>query len=327
MNPRLRLVCAAALFSTAGAAIKWCQFGAWQIAAFRGLVAGVTILLLIPAARRGWSWRAAAVGLAYAGAGVFFVLANKLTTAANTVFLQATNPLYILLLAPWILHERPSRSDLLYMAAVASGLVLLFSGAPRHFATAPDPRLGNILAEGSAVCWALTVIGYRWIARGARDARGAVASAAATGNFMVFALALPFALPLAAGRAADWATVAYLGVFQLRVAYVFLSRAVAQHVPRLPRRVARISAPRRAVPAFHVLKPLLGVLAIVAPVAARVARVVAQVAPVPPDLVAVFGGVRRLLRGGVRRQTQYECHGGGQPSAISHTKGLVPGRC
>src|SRR5260370_4184009 len=226
MNPRLRLICAAALFSTAGAGIKWCQFGPGQLGAFRGLVAGVTILLLIPAARRGWSWRAAAVGLAYAGAGIFFVLANKLTTAANTVFLQATNPLYILLLAPWILHERPSRGDLLYMAAVASGLVLLFSGAPRHFATAPDPRLGNILAEGSAGCWALTVIGYRWIARGARDARGAVASAAATGDFMVFALALPFALPLAAGRAADCATVAYLGLFQLGVAYVFLSRAI-----------------------------------------------------------------------------------------------------
>src|SRR5258708_12075921 len=135
MNPRPRLICAAALFSTAGAAIKWCQFGPWQIAAFRGLVAGVTILLLIPAARRGWSWRAAAVGLAYAGAGIFFVLANKLTTAANTVFLQATNPLYILLLAPWILHERPSRSDLLYMAPLATRFGLPFSPAPRHFPT------------------------------------------------------------------------------------------------------------------------------------------------------------------------------------------------
>lgn len=232
MNPRLRLVCAAALFSTAGAAIKWCQFGAWQIAAFRGLVAGVTILLLIPEARRAWSWRAVVVGFAYAGAGILFVLANKLTTAANTVFLQATNPLYILLLAPWVLHERPSRSDLVYMAVVAGGLVLLFSSAGRHFATAPDPRLGNILAEGSAVCWALSVIGYRWVARGAADARGAVASAAATGNFFVFVLALPWALPLAAGRAADWATVAYLGVFQLGVGYVFLSRAIP-HVPAL----------------------------------------------------------------------------------------------
>src|SRR5258708_25796252 len=161
MNPRLRLICAAALFSTAGAAIKWCQFGPWQIAACRGLVAGVTILVLIPAARRGWSWRAAAVGLAYAGAGIFFVLANKLTTAANTVFLQATNPLYILLLAPWILHERPSRPHLLYMAGVGSGLVLLFSVAPRHFPPPPDPRLGHILPEGSAVCWVLTVIGDR----------------------------------------------------------------------------------------------------------------------------------------------------------------------
>src|SRR3989442_5601059 len=30
------------------------------------------------------------VGLAYAAAGLLFVFANKLTTAANTVFLQAT---------------------------------------------------------------------------------------------------------------------------------------------------------------------------------------------------------------------------------------------
>jgi DME family drug/metabolite transporter len=59
-----------------------------------------------------------------------------------------------------------------------------------------------------------------------------VASAAAAGNFFVFALALPWALPLAGGRAADWATVTYLGVFQLGVAYVFLSRAIP-HVPAL----------------------------------------------------------------------------------------------
>src|SRR5260370_30376909 len=100
MNPRLRLICAAALFSTAGAAIKWCQFGPWQIAAFRGLVAGVTILLLIPAARRGWSWRAAAVGLAYPGARVFFVLAHKLTPPPHTGVLPPAHPLFTLPRAP-----------------------------------------------------------------------------------------------------------------------------------------------------------------------------------------------------------------------------------
>jgi len=85
VKARLQLVLAALCFSTAGAAIKWCAFGASQIAAFRALVAMLAILVLIPEARQRWSWRVGLVGVAYAAAGLLFVFANKLTTAADTV--------------------------------------------------------------------------------------------------------------------------------------------------------------------------------------------------------------------------------------------------
>jgi len=49
--------------------------------------------------------RAWVVGVAYAATVTLFVLANKLTTSANTIFLQSTSPLYILLLSPWLLKE------------------------------------------------------------------------------------------------------------------------------------------------------------------------------------------------------------------------------
>jgi drug/metabolite transporter, DME family len=225
-------VLAAACFSTAGAAIKWCAFGGWQIAAFRALVAMIAIVLFIPQARRGWSRRVWLVGIGYAAAGLLFVLANKLTTAANTVFLQATNPLFVVALAPWLLRERVTRRDLGFMGVLAAGLALLFVGGARRFATAPDPLLGNVLAAGSAVAWAFTVTGYRWLARDRAADHGPVASAAACGNLIVCLVSLPWALPLARGRATDWVVVAYLGVFQLGVAYVFLSRAIAR-VPAL----------------------------------------------------------------------------------------------
>src|SRR5438445_4413053 len=45
-------------------------------------------------------------------------------------------------------------------------------------------------------------------------------------------VSLPWALPIARVRATDWLVVAYLGVFQLGLAYVFLSRAIAR-VPAL----------------------------------------------------------------------------------------------
>ncbi|HEU5262299.1 MAG TPA: DMT family transporter [Gemmatimonadales bacterium] len=243
MRARWQLVLAAVWFSTGGAAIKWCALTGWQVAAFRALVAMGAILALIPEARRSWSWRAGVVGIAYAGAGLLFVLANKLTTAANTVFLQATSPLFVVVLAPWLLGERVTTRDGVFIAVMGGGLTLLFAGGTRHFATAPNPVLGNVLAAGSAVAWACTVTGFRWLSRdrrgtggtggtggagGAEGARGAVASAAASGNFIVFLVSLPWALPLAGARAADWLVVLYLGVFQLGLAYVFLSHAITE---------------------------------------------------------------------------------------------------
>jgi len=234
VSPRLRVVASAVLFSTGGAAIKLCGFGAWQLAAARAGVAAGAMLVLIPEARRHWSWRSAVVGVAYAGAGLFFILANKLTTAASAIFIQATHPLYILALAPLLLSERVTRRDLEYMLLLALGMVLLLSEPGRRFTTAPNPSLGNTFAACCALSWALTVMGYRWVARqpvpnreDAMGGHGAVAAAAITGNVIVLLIALPFALPFEQGTVRDWAVVGYLGVFQLALAYVFLSRAIA----------------------------------------------------------------------------------------------------
>jgi drug/metabolite transporter (DMT)-like permease len=230
VSPRLRVVASAVLFSTGGAAIKLCGFGSWQLAASRALVAAVAMLVLIPEARAGWTWRSAVVGIAYAGAGLFFILANKLTTAASAIFIQATHPLFILAFAPMLLHEHVTRRDLEFMVLLAAGMALLLSEPGRRFATAPAPRLGNMLAAGCAVSWALTVMGYRWVARQERGGggHGAVVAAAVSGNVLVLLAALPWALPLDPGRPRDWLVVLYLGVFQLGLAYVFLARAVAQ---------------------------------------------------------------------------------------------------
>jgi drug/metabolite transporter, DME family len=66
MKHRLLLLAAAVLWSTAGAAIKLCGLGPWQIAAGRSLVAGLILLALVPQARRRptpLSWLAAVVSL------------------------------------------------------------------------------------------------------------------------------------------------------------------------------------------------------------------------------------------------------------------------
>jgi DME family drug/metabolite transporter len=237
---RIQLLGAALLFSTGGAAIKAADFTGWQIASFRSGLAAVALWLMIPAARRVWTlrraqgkrlrqaqgkfWQAAVVGIAYAGCLVLFVLANRLTTAANTIFLQSTAPLYLLFLAPWLLKEPVRREDLGFMLTVGLGLALFFVGVEPPAATAPDPERGNLLALGSGFCWALAVCGLRWL--GASQDRGSPAAAVVLGNIAAFLIALPLALPVGSHDLADWAIIGYLGVFQIALAYVFVTNAI-----------------------------------------------------------------------------------------------------
>lgn len=237
---RLRLIVAAILFSTGGAAIKATTLSGFQVASFRSLIAAITLLALIPAARRGWSWRAVVVGFAYAATLLLFVLANKLTTSANTIFLQSTSPLYLLLLAPLLLHERLGRRDLWFMLLVAAGMALFFIGHPAPVRTAPNPQLGNVLAALSGVTWAFTVLGLRWLAR-AGDGTAQYA-AMVSGNLTVFLVALPWALPVVGGTALDFGVVMFLGIVQIGIAYAFLARGIRE-VPALEASVLLLVEP------------------------------------------------------------------------------------
>jgi drug/metabolite transporter, DME family len=224
-----RIFAAAALFSTAGAAIKATALTSWQVAGLRAAFAGVTLLVLLPETRRHLTRSAALVGLAYAATVILFVQANKLTTTANAIYIQSTSPLYILLLGPWLLKEKIRRSDVVFLAAIAAGVALFFVGLDAPAETAPDPLRGNLCAVASGFACGVMMVGLRGLAR--KD-RLASASAVLIGNAMAVLVCLPLALPLGSVRAMDLGLVAYLGIFQIGVAYVFLTRAMT-HVPAL----------------------------------------------------------------------------------------------
>jgi drug/metabolite transporter (DMT)-like permease len=225
---RLLLAVAAILFSTGGAAIKAIHLTSWQVASFRSGIAALVLLAVLPESRRNWSWRIAPVAAAYAGTLIFFVIANRLTTAANAIFLQSTAPLFILLLAPLVLHEKIRRGDVIYMLVVLAGVTLFFAGSQTAVATAPDPRRGDLVALASGVTYALMLIGLRWLAR--RGEGSAALAATTLGNVFAFLCALPLALPVRGGAPVDVAVLLYVGVVQVGLAYVLLTRGI-RHVP------------------------------------------------------------------------------------------------
>lgn len=226
LSARLKVLAAAALFSSGGAVIKAIGFSGWQVSSFRSGVAVIALFLLMPEARRRPTLKVMAVGFSYASTMILFVLSNKLTTAASAIFLQSTAPLYVLLLSPWLLQEKVRPRDLAYMAVLGAGLGLFFVGLDPVSVTAPNPLLGNVLALLSGVFWAATVMGLRALGRGAGEEGSWGPAAALWGSVLAFSMCLPMALPVTQSRPVDWLLIGFLGVFQIAVAYIFLLRGL-----------------------------------------------------------------------------------------------------
>ena len=124
---------------------------------------------LLPEARRNWTWRTFAVGVAYAVTLIAFVAANKLTTAANAIFLQATAPLYLLALGPLVLREKIGQADIAVFGAIAAGVMLPALGFAR---LRIGPRTSNRRHHRDLLRLFLGVDDYRIaLARQARSRR------------------------------------------------------------------------------------------------------------------------------------------------------------
>ena len=227
---RWLILASAVLFSTGGAAIKTGAFSAAQVSAVRSGIAATVLAVYLLSVRGGRltiDRHLLAAGALYATTLTLFVAANKLTTAANAIFIQAAAPLYILVLAPSLLGERWTWRDLAHVGALAVGLVLCFAGQEAPTLSAPDPATGNLLAALAGATWAGTLLFLRHLGKSSPDEAGGL-GAVIVGNAMAALVAIPLAWPPPSAPAAAWATMVYLGVFQLGLAYVFFTRAIRQ---------------------------------------------------------------------------------------------------
>jgi drug/metabolite transporter, DME family len=219
-----RVLAAAILFSTGGAAIKTVMLSGLQVASIRSGIAAAALLFWLRG-RVARSPKVVAVGLIYSATLVLFVMSTKLTTAANAIFLQSAAPLYIAVLAPLLLDERFRARDLVLLGAAGAGLVLCVSGGSPTTTTAPDPATGNLLGVLCSLSWALTLLGLRWVEL---NQRGSSMSAVVMGNVMAFLIGVPLLIPTPTVSAMDVAGLLYLGIVQIALAYVLLTGAVGR---------------------------------------------------------------------------------------------------
>jgi len=226
VSPLLLVVGAAVLWSTGGLFIKAIQLSAFELSFGRSLLAAITIAIFTRREGFGINKISAVTSILYAALIILFVLATKLTTAANAIFLQYTAPVYVLLLEPVFYKEKFRGRDFITVALCLGGMTLFFVGKLR-----PQDVSGNLLALASGVAFALFVLLMRHSK--ARDVNRA--SSAIYGNLIAVAICMPWFLGAAKRgiSATDFACIAYLGIVQIGFAYLLFTLAMARGVRSL----------------------------------------------------------------------------------------------
>lgn len=214
------LLLTAILWSLGGVLIKSIDWTPLAIAGSRSLIAIVIISLLQPATLNKLSWRVVPGAMAYAATVILFVVATKLTTAANAIFLQYTAPIYIALIGPWFLGEHTRWQDWVLIAFALCGIALFFFDR-----LSLDGLWGIVAALASGLAFAWLTILMRHQRKGSPEA------VVLLGNIVTFVVTIPWMIPVVNLRQnAPWLLA--LGVVQLAIPYLLYSVAI-RHVRAL----------------------------------------------------------------------------------------------
>jgi len=216
----LYLALAAILWSSSGLFVKILDWQPISILAGRSLFASVVFLIYlrrIPTRFSMWQVLAAAMFIL---TQFLFVTSTKLTTAANSIFLQYTAPIYVVLLGYWFLREKPSRTDWLSMLIIFIGLTLFFGDK-----LSTDGLYGNLLAILSGVTSAVMMVSFR------AQKNGNPAESNLIAFLFTATLGFPFVLK-ETWTVTNWSILAFLGIFQIGFAFIFFTQGI-KHIPAL----------------------------------------------------------------------------------------------
>lgn len=231
--PIALVLLAVLLWSTGGVFIKFTTLDAFSVNLGRSLFAAITVAIFTYRKGLRLDWFTLLTSFLYAGTLSCFVYANKNTTAANAIFLQYTAPVYILILAPFILREKFRATDLITVVVCLAGMSLFFLETPTaENRLATNIFLGNIAALVSGVFFGLYFIFLRH-PRSLENKNPALS--VFYGNIIIVLLMLPIISqnPPAAISSNDILAILFLGIFQIGIAYILFTKGIAEGVRSL----------------------------------------------------------------------------------------------
>lgn len=215
----MMMVACAMLWSIGGIFIKLISWSPLLIAGGRSLISGCVLAVYmlwkkVPVVFNRYSF-GAGIGLSFAA--ILFVMANKLTTAANAVVLQYSAPIFVLILSVIFLKKKIKRRDVTVVAVTTVGIVLFFLDQ-----ISPGNIIGNILAILAGLFLALMFV---MVGCGGDDD-----STRMTGILIAHTLAAIIGIPIGLFQTSSFVPIELvwlliLGIFQLGLPYVLYAIA------------------------------------------------------------------------------------------------------
>ena len=215
------LICTAILWSKGGFLIKLIDWHPVAIAGGRSIIAALIMWAYVKKPKFTWSNIQIMGAVAYALTVILFVIANKLTTAANSILLLYTGPIYVALFSYWFLKEKITAIDWITILVVIIGMTLFFMEK-----LSPDGILGNFIAI-------LAGIAFAWLAMCLRKQKDeSPLESLILGNILTGIIGLPFIIDSGIPSQQSMIALLVLGIFQLGIPYILYSKAV-KHVSAL----------------------------------------------------------------------------------------------
>lgn len=148
-----------------------------------------------------------------------FVAATKLTTAANAIVLQFTEPIFVILLVWMIYKKKPSKDAIITCMLVFAGILCFFFES-----LSAGGMLGNLLAIASGCAYAIVFLMKKF--PGADFESSILLS-----NIFSMLIGIPSYIREANHSTMLWGYVLLLGAVQCGLSYVFLSKGLDRVSP------------------------------------------------------------------------------------------------
>ena len=208
----LATILAALVWSTGGVFIKLIDLDAFTILCYRSAYAGLFFLLVFRKTSMLFDRKAFLISICYAPLLICFVVATKMTTAANAIFLQYVAPAIVLVLEPRILKTKIQSHNVLTVILCVAGLA---------FFLLEQKEKNNWIGDGIALLSGF-FLAFLILALKAGN-RSQQLSGVTLGNFWVVLVTIPWFIRSSDPMMDEHLMMVFLGVIQIGMGYILFT--------------------------------------------------------------------------------------------------------